>query len=389
VEVVPPAPRPAPPSPLISPEIASPPLASALLRLHAALEQRQLWETLRGVAREALPAHSLTLEIGGAAPGGAFRSYRHAHPAAGAETRREHPACGWLAEHPGVPVLRLSDVVPLRILKQTPFHERVMRREGWDKQLSIYAWRGRELLGAFNFFRTPDEPDFSAHEWRTAEALQPHFDTALRRVLEHEEATFLGDQFRAMLESVPVGMLLLDWELRPRWWNGEAAHACAVWNHGERSAAALNPQQAFRVPAVLATACAELRTQWLLLNGATSHGGVRPRVLSDDALGLHAQIIVRTLPRNPLLHPAFEIQLDHRRPRGDRHRPLSPGAVALLARLSAREREVAIRVREGLRTAEIAAELRRSPLTIKTQLASIFAKLQVRSRTRVATLLNR
>jgi DNA-binding CsgD family transcriptional regulator len=63
--------------------------------------------------------------------------------------------------------------------------------------------------------------------------------------------------------------------------------------------------------------------------------------------------------------------------------------VALLARLTEREREVAMRVREGLRTAEIAAELRRSPLTIKTQLAAIFAKLNVRGRTRVAALLNR
>ncbi|HRJ46501.1 MAG TPA: LuxR C-terminal-related transcriptional regulator, partial [Opitutaceae bacterium] len=65
------------------------------------------------------------------------------------------------------------------------------------------------------------------------------------------------------------------------------------------------------------------------------------------------------------------------------------GAVALLARLTEREREVAMRVREGLRTAEIAAELRRSPLTIKTQLAAIFQKLGVRGRTRVAALLNR
>ncbi|HNC24899.1 MAG TPA: helix-turn-helix transcriptional regulator, partial [Opitutaceae bacterium] len=66
-----------------------------------------------------------------------------------------------------------------------------------------------------------------------------------------------------------------------------------------------------------------------------------------------------------------------------------PGAVALLARLTEREREVAMRVREGLRTVEIAAELQRSPLTIKTQLAAVFAKLGVRGRTRVAALLNR
>jgi DNA-binding CsgD family transcriptional regulator len=102
---------------------------------------------------------------------------------------------------------------------------------------------------------------------------------------------------------------------------------------------------------------------------------------------LHARLKIHPLAAGQ--PPAFHVQLDYRRPRGDRERPLSPGAVALLARLTEREREVAMRVREGLRTAEIAAELRRSPLTIKTQLASIFNKLAVRGRTRVAALLNR
>ena len=182
----------------------------------------------------------------------------------------------------------------------------------------------------------------------------------------------------AMLEEVPVGLLLLDAELRPLWFNAEAARACAVWNHGERRAAALRVRSAFRVPAPLLDACLALSAA-----GPAAH----PSVVSDHARGLHARIKLHTPGAS--LPAAFHLQLDYRRPRGDRHRPLSPGAVALLARLSEREREVAMRVREGLRTTEIAAELRRSPLTIKTQLAAIFAKLDVRGRTRVAALLSR
>jgi DNA-binding CsgD family transcriptional regulator len=183
---------------------------------------------------------------------------------------------------------------------------------------------------------------------------------------------------RAMLEEVPVGLLLLDAALRPLWFNAEAARACAVWNHGERRAAALRVRSAFRVPGPLLDACRVLQAA-----GAAAH----PSVVSDHARGLHARIKLHTPGAG--LPKAFHLQLDYRRPRGDRHRPLSPGAVALLARLSEREREVAMRVREGLRTTEIAAELRRSPLTIKTQLAAIFAKLDVRGRTRVAALLSR
>lgn len=184
-----------------------------------------------------------------------------------------------------------------------------------------------------------------------------------------------------LLEDLPVGLLLLDAEGAPLWCNDEGARACAVWNHGERHAAALRVRKAFRVPAPLAEACAQLRAD----------PAAEPvKVVSDLARGLHARIRLRPAGRaGAPSGPAFHIQLDYRRPRGDRDRPLSPGAVALLARLSEREREVAVRVREGLRTQEIAAELRRSPLTIKTQLASVFAKLGVRGRTRVAALLNR
>jgi DNA-binding CsgD family transcriptional regulator len=187
--------------------------------------------------------------------------------------------------------------------------------------------------------------------------------------------------YAAMMEEVPVGLLLLDAELEPVWFNAEAARACAVWNHGERRAAALRARSAFRLPDLLAEACRALRVAT-----PAREGPHHSQVVSDHSRGLHARIKLHAPAGQPA---AFHLQLDYRRPRGDRERPLSPGAVALLARLTEREREVAMRVREGLRTAEIAAELRRSPLTIKTQLAAIFAKLAVRGRTRVAALLNR
>ena len=196
-----------------------------------------------------------------------------------------------------------------------------------------------------------------------------------------ERADLFG-HYAAMMEEVPVGLLLLDWDLQPVWFNAEAARACAVWNHGERRAAALRARSAFRLPGPLAEACRALRGSW-----PDPEAAKQPQVVSDLPRGLHARIRLHALSSN--LPPAFHLQLDYRRPRGDRERPLSPGAVALLARLSEREREVAMRVREGLRTTEIAAELRRSPLTIKTQLAAVFGKLGVRGRTRVAALLNR
>lgn len=219
--------------------------------------------------------------------------------------------------------------------------------------------------------------------------LRPRVYAVLRRALMREEVGPLAALFASMLEEMPIGLLLLDWDLRTIWYNGEAANGCIVWNHGERTAAALNPRRNFRIPAALLRACADLKATWESQRSGIGSFAPRPVILSDHELGLHAHIVLRAITHSTQHRPVFCIQLDYRRPRGDRNRPLSPGAVAELGRLSGREREVAMGVREGLSTRQIAEELRRSPLTIKTQLSSIYAKLGVRGRTQVAALLNR
>ncbi len=374
--------------------MASPPVPARLRfahvqRLHGALAMGEFWISARRLFREALPADSYVLEIGQEGDGTRHKVYRHAHPTPPPEWWRGHPAQAWFTQHPGEPVCRFSDVISLEKIRTTPFYERVMRRENWDRRLSLLSWRGRELQGALHLYHRPGGADFTARELRIAAALQPHFHIGLTRVLAHEEGVLRAEQFAAMLEDVPVGLLLLDWDGRPIWRNGEAALGCAVWNYGERRGSQLKARRAFRVPSPLAEACAEMRRQWERTAADQRETAARPQVVSDHALGMHAQISFNTAGSSPLLRPSFQIQLDYRRPRGDRNRPLSPGATALLARLSGREREVAIRMREGMSNAEIAGELRRSPLTIKTQLASIFGKLAVDGRVRAVAMLNR
>lgn len=187
---------------------------------------------------------------------------------------------------------------------------------------------------------------------------------------------------QAVLAEVPAGLLLLDATGQPLWFNAEAALACSVWHHGEQTGAALRlSAERFAVPPALWHACQRLAATW--------HGGrlPLPMVVSTPERGLHARITLQVLDGTHA--PAFFLFLDYRRPRVDRDRPLSREALGLLSRLSPREREVALQVRDGLSTAQIAARLKRSPLTIKTQLAGIFEKLGVNRRSLVTAMLNR
>jgi DNA-binding CsgD family transcriptional regulator len=193
---------------------------------------------------------------------------------------------------------------------------------------------------------------------------------------------------QAMLEDVPIGLLLVDVSGSPLWFNNEAVHVCAVWQHGEAAAAALRAdRKSLLIPAPIWTACQAVLEAWSQGNPAHPVTSV-----TDHERGLHAHIHLQVFPNRAGKRnhkPAFYIHLDYRRPRGDRNRPLSVDSVTLLSRLSHQEREVAMRLREGFSTAEIALELRRSPLTVKTHMSSIYRKFGVGSGKRVAALLNR
>jgi len=186
----------------------------------------------------------------------------------------------------------------------------------------------------------------------------------------------LLDHVLAMLEDVPVGLLLLDAAGRPLWFNDEAARACAVWNHGERHAAALRARNAFRVPEALTAPAVSCRPRPARRQPSRERQHPRaarahqaPHRARRDRAGLH-------------------IQLDYRRPRGGPDRQLSRrrGAARPADRARARGGHAPCARACAPRDRRRAAP---QPPHHQTQLAAIFAKLSVRGRTRVAALLNR
>jgi DNA-binding NarL/FixJ family response regulator len=83
---------------------------------------------------------------------------------------------------------------------------------------------------------------------------------------------------------------------------------------------------------------------------------------------------------DPMLSPAVTRSLIRRVATSSR----SPAAVARLAELTDREREVALAVGRGLSNAEIAAELYLSVPTVKAHVSRLFDKLDVTNRVQIA-----
>jgi DNA-binding CsgD family transcriptional regulator len=335
------------------------------LRLEAALTLPEVWRALSQLVPGEIACRSLSLglEISESGP---VKIFWHGDRRIGTTFAAPDELLGC----PGQAVLRLPAKSP-------------------GKFMAVLAWRERKLQAALVMGRDEGGSGFSAADMKKAAAIQAHFAVCLRRVLDHQERVLRAEQLSAMLEYVPIGLLLLDWDVKPLWHNNEAANCCAFWNHGERRALAVNARRTFRVPPAIRLACVDLRTAWEQGAAAKREPHHKLHIVVNESPALHAQIAVHRAKGNPLARPVFRIHLDYRRPRGDREKQISENAIALLDRLSGREREVAMWMREGLRNAEIAAEMRVSPATIKSQLASIYAKLDVPGRTRAAALLNR
>jgi DNA-binding CsgD family transcriptional regulator len=103
--------------------------------------------------------------------------------------------------------------------------------------------------------------------------------------------------------------------------------------------------------------------------------------------GLRASVNLLQLDAAPLSMPMFLIRFEaigRTRPANGREKS---AALSLFARLSPRESDVARLVGQGCSNDEVANRLRKSVLTVKRQLRSIYKKLNVTGRGRLIALI--
>jgi DNA-binding CsgD family transcriptional regulator len=241
----------------------------------------------------------------------------------------------------------------------------------------------------FSLYRAPGQPEFSEAELALLRYLYPFVGTAIARVQRLHTERLARRSLEEFNRNIPVGLVLLDWDLRVEFANPEGKQQCALWNFGPAAVRVFNARDTFALPAAVLDTCRRLRAG--LLARDTRH--LRPQ--PDDvapvepvpAGGLRAQVTVLNNPESVLAKPRFLVVLDARPVASAPAGGLPAERMRLLRDLSPREREIVLLVCEGHSNAEIAQALSKSVLTIKTQLNSVFRKLGVKSRARLMALL--
>jgi len=303
-----------PPAPALLARLHEP-----MLALHAALETDALWKAAQALLRAAVPAHRVTLFLGHLGMGEArvvLTDPPIARSAEWYEARgKANPFTPFIDANRGRKFYRFEEVLPpRREWLKSDFYQGFAKEEGWDKGVSFLFWAQREVTAMFSLYRSPKEKAFTAEEEAALYWLYPYIGTAITRVQKlHTER-----QARRSLEEfnkhLPVGLVLVAWNLKAEFANHEGQRQCLLWNYGPAEARALNPRDSFAVPAPVLVACEGLKAAVQARNPKTLTllPGDVESVSHPMLPGLRAQVSVHNNPGSALARPRFLVVLDTR-----------------------------------------------------------------------------
>ncbi len=363
--------------------------------LHAATEVEELGRAVLPLLRAAFaPTVRATLFLGHFEMREARRVLTDPPIPAAAEWYKQrgrgNPFAPYIHAHRRITHYRFRDVTGrAEEFCATEFYRRFAKPEGWADGMSGLFWKGNDVKAMFSVYRAPGGPEFGEEDVARLKSLRPHLEAAIDRVLLLHSERLHRKVLEEFNRHIPLGLMLLDWELQPVFANTEAVKECAVWCHGPEVARGLVSRDRLELPAPVRAVCEAMRAEILRANAKD-----RPAFTHALERLAHPTIPDRLVAVSPvnasaglLAKPGFLVVLEDRSLERQPSARVPVEKQRLLWALTPSEREVALLICEGCSNDEVARRLKKSPLTTKKQLTSIFAKLNVRTRGRLMALM--
>lgn len=303
--------------------------------------------------------------------------------------RRLHLTAGYLASHTGLKLYRMDDVVSLDTIHASEFYRSYMQPEGWEYAVTLAFWDKDELRTTIAIYRTAEQGDATYSEQEALQELHPCLQGTLFRLLDQLQEQAMHLCIEDIVQGLPTGLIILDWELRPVFVNQEGYNLALAWNKGIEAAKVFNPKSCFAVPPAIRRICDNLRAQWVdhLLPGRRPTDLLSQRLAHPEFPSLRATVSTQNIHTVSPTRPCFAIRLSGVSVQSHLFFRPNEQQFELLSLLTPAEREVALLVVEGLSNDEIARRLKKQVSTIKYQLRSVYDKLEARGRTHLASLL--
>lgn len=369
-----------------------------LARLAGATDLSLFWEGLHQLLAEVVPHQTAFMwcdyfDFGSSSKSAiVFEAPHHDRTPDYWEGRRKyHLTSGFLHSHVGLHLYRMSDVVSADKMHELEFYQRFMKPEGWEHAVTLAFWQKQEVRATVVLYRTQEQGEVSDEECSVLEVLHPIIEAALFRLIDQQRRQSLQSRVEEFVRALPIGLILLNWELQPVFINEEGYKQAFFWIHGPVRSWTLHHRKDFRVPADLRRICEDYRRVWL-----ENHVPGQPdpdvhieRVAHPDHGELYAMVSTQAERSVSAHRPSFLIRFGGLGSRTFEAFSPSEDQLKILTQLTPAEREVAILVTQGLSNRAISDRLHRERCTVKDHLSHVYSKLGIKNRTQLAAILSR
>lgn len=286
-----------------------------------------------------------------------------------------------LLESPGRIVTRLSDHFTPRAGE--PFYDEFMKPEGWLYSAAMLFWSAEgTFVGQLAFTRAVAQGDVTEAEMALLRRLHPHVNAAVQRLLALEHSSAAHKSLEQFVDTLPVGVAAVDWDLNVNFVNRAAREAMAVWGHGRKRARALKTRPI--LPRSIRAACEQLKEDWTAAFAADDFTDLERAVTISHpkVRGFEATVQITQPATGRGLQPSFTIVFALPALEDSEVRC----AFAELSKLTSSEKGIARLAASGHDNAGIARELGISQSTVRTHLRHVFRKLGITTRAKLSPL---
>lgn len=356
---------------------------SALILLQRAVTPEQVWEALVPLVRGTLPIYNVLLGLPSVGISPMFM--RATLPITNLPRFAElAPLNDVIQRRPPVKLARMSDHFSLESPRGRMFFDEFMVPMGWRHAAALLFWAADgTFLGQLSSIRTEAQGDFTDAEMAALGQLYPHVEAAIVRLLNLENAFATHLSLEHAIDCLPLPIVVVGWDGAIRFSNAAGRDALAAWRaDGPATFRSLKPTE--HLPAEIAAACAQLKTSWqeAAMKDDFSHVLTSVSVEHPRIPDFRAAVQLVKPQAGRALQPAFAASLQQ----PARQNVEVARALAALSKLSKAEHQIVRLAADGDDNADIARELGVSLSTVRTHLRSIFKKLGISSRCRLAPL---
>jgi DNA-binding CsgD family transcriptional regulator len=282
---------------------------------------------------------------------------------------------------PSNPVFKTDDVIPYSQLINLEYYNSFLRPQNLLGELIIRLYSKESVFGAISLQRFKEHPNFEKKDTQKASLLVPFliniFETANRFIKINDERTLLEQ----WMESHSEGIILLDSELRPIFYNSKAKLFCQLLNGKNEKELYDSASAEISIPQVIVQDCKNL-TRPLEHNSPLQSSSNRIiNVKHKKRYYLQYFPIISPSPELPVLR--FIIFLSELTGYGE----CVEEYLTKQRKLSEREEIIAQYAAIGLSNKQIAEKLCISPYTVQNHLKSVFEKTGLNNRTQLANLM--